>query len=81
MHSTGGFSNCTTSSHVNRGQLAVLKSEREPITVQFNRFAATRYRFEREGIRYVEVKTLHCPEEHKDQARWSQALTWVDRPN
>jgi hypothetical protein len=60
-------------------QLAALKSQRGPITVQFNRFAGTRYRFDREGIRYVEVKTLPCAEEQKDKVAWSQALICVDR--
>jgi hypothetical protein len=60
-------------------QLAALKSQRQPITVHFNLFAGTRYRFDREGIRYVDVKTLPCAEQQKGKLAWSQASICVDR--
>lgn len=42
------------------GQLATLKKQEEPLPTKFGIFSAIRYRFEREGIRYVEVDHLPC---------------------
>ncbi len=41
-------------------QLAMLKKQEQPIPVRFGFFNAIRYRFDREGIRYVEVENLPC---------------------
>ena len=42
-------------------QLGSLKKQEEPVSTKFGIFSAIRYRFERAGIRYVEVENLPCP--------------------
>lgn len=56
------------------GDLTTLKNDVEPIAVRFNGFASTRYRFEQEGIRYIEFETLPCPENQRVNVVWSQAI-------
>jgi hypothetical protein len=57
------------------GQLSQLNRRREPIAVQFNRFTtATRYRFQREGIQFVEVSELPCDETKRTTLAYSQAV-------
>ncbi len=55
-------------------QLSALKDQPTPVMVQFNRFAATRYRFEREGIDYAETATLPCTVNEQVRVRWSEAV-------
>lgn len=56
------------------GQLTQLKRSGEPILVRFNRFAATRYRFQQEGIQFVEVSALPCDENKRTKLAYSQAI-------
>lgn len=63
------------SDQVIASQLRQLKSSGEPIAVQFNRFTnATRYRFQREGIQFVEVSELPCDSNEKTTLAYSQAI-------
>ena len=55
-------------------QLNQLKRSSEPIAVRFNRFTtATRYRFQREGIHFIEVSELPCDANKKTTLAYSQA--------
>lgn len=54
-------------------QLTMLKRQREPLLVSFNRFPGMRYRFQREGIRFIEVETLPCAQDRRQKVRPSQA--------
>ena len=49
------------------GQLAMLKKQEEPLPTKFGIFSAIRYRFEREGIRYVEVESLPCAKDKQER--------------
>lgn len=55
-------------------QLTQLKRIGKPILVRFNRFAATRYRFQQNGIQFVEVSTLPCDEKKRTYLAYSQSI-------
>jgi hypothetical protein len=54
-------------------QLGRLESGAKPVTIAFNEFPATRYRFQRHRILYTEVETLPCPEERREMVVMSEA--------
>jgi hypothetical protein len=58
-------------------QLRTLKKEEQPIAAKFGFFNAIRYRFDREGIRYVEVATLPCAKDKQERVILSQALICI----
>jgi hypothetical protein len=55
-------------------QLETLKNEGRPISAKFGFFNAIRYRFDREGIRYVEFENLPCAKDKQERVIFSQAL-------
>ena len=55
-------------------QLGTLKKQEQPIPAKFGFFNAIRYRFEREGIRYVEVETLPCSKDKEKKVILSPVL-------
>jgi len=55
-------------------QLGTLKKQEEPIPAKIGFFNAIRYRFDREGIRYVDVETLPCAREKQKRVMFSPAL-------
>src|SRR5262249_34674710 len=48
-------------------QLRTLKKQEEPILAKFGFFNAIRYRFDREGTRYIEVETLPCAKDKQER--------------
>jgi len=48
-------------------QLGSLKKQEEPVSTKFGIFSAIRYRFERAGIRYVEVENLPCAKDKQQR--------------
>jgi hypothetical protein len=55
-------------------QLGTLKKQQEPVPAKFGIFSAIRYRFQREGIRYVEVETLPCAKDKQEKIILSPVL-------
>jgi len=55
-------------------QLATLKKQEQPIPAKFGFFNAIRYRFDREGIRYVDVQTLPCAKDKQKKVVLSPVL-------
>jgi hypothetical protein len=58
-------------------QLAVFKSQTEPVPVTLNNFAGIRYRFQREGVRYVEVESLPCAKDKQMRVARTGAFVCV----
>jgi hypothetical protein len=58
-------------------QLETLKKKEQPIPAKFGFFNAIRYRFDREGIRYVEVETLPCAKDKQKKVILSQVSICV----
>ncbi len=56
------------------GQLARLKKQEEPLPTKFGIFSAIRYRFDREGIRYIEVENLPCAKDKQKEVILSPVL-------
>jgi len=50
------------------------EGESEPVAVQFNGFAATRYRFQQQGVRFVEFKKLPCDNDKRRKLAHSEAV-------
>ncbi len=59
-------------------QIGALKKQEEPVSTKFGIFSAIRYRFERNGIRYVEVERLPCAKDKQERVILSEA--YVCRP-
>lgn len=55
------------------GQLGRLELGAMPVTIDFNEFSGTRYRFEQHHIRYTEVETLPCAEGRRERVVMSEA--------
>ena len=55
-------------------QLEMLKIQEGPLPATFGIFSAIRYRFEREGIRYVAVETLPCAKDKQQRVILSQVF-------
>ena len=55
-------------------QLGVLKKQEEPIPAKFGIFSGVRHRFERNGIRYVDVQTLPCAKDRQKSVILSPVL-------
>jgi len=58
-------------------QLGALKKQQQPVPTKFGMFSAIRYRFEREGIRYVEVESLPCAKDKQERVIPSPVLICV----
>jgi hypothetical protein len=55
-------------------ELNQLQDKSEPIAVQFNGFAATRYRFQQQGVRFVEFDKLPCDNDKRRKLAHSEAI-------
>ncbi len=63
-----------TNSALTASQLAMLKKQEQPIPAKFGFFHAIRYRFQRNGIRYVDVQTLPCTKDKQKNVILSPVL-------
>ena len=55
-------------------ELNQLRDKSEPIAVQFNGFGAARYRFQQQGVRFVEFNKLPCDNDKRRKLAYSEAV-------